>query len=217
MIPNIVLTSAGEALLAKVPAGEAVPVTRWQIGKGALTAGSRLYRTSVVDPVEYRPLFQVSNEGNTATVLGQFTNQGLESGFSFEELGLLAQDPDAGEVLFAYGNAFGDGEDIQPGTEQLREFIFGTELTFSGAANVTAEIDQSLVFIPLAQKGEPGGVATLDDGGKVPEEQLPEMNYEPAGSVEEHNTDPTAHEDIREELDGMLTAQIQVTYNGGGD
>ena len=90
-------------------------------------------------------------------------------------------------------------------------------MTFSGAANVTAEIDQSLVFIPLAQKGEPGGVATLDDGGKVPEEQLPEMNYEPAGSVEEHNTDPTAHEDIREELDGMLTAQIQVTYNGGGD
>ena len=32
MIPNIVLTSAGAALLAKIPAGEAARVTRWQIG-----------------------------------------------------------------------------------------------------------------------------------------------------------------------------------------
>lgn len=204
MIPNIVLTSAGEALLAKVPAGGAVPVTRWQIGKGALVAGSSLDRTALVDPVEYRALFQVTNEGNTATVLGQFTNQGLESGFPFEELGLLAQDPDLGEILMCYGNAFGDGEDIKAGTEQLREFIFGTELTFSGTANVSVVINQSLVFIPLSQKGVPGGVATLDDEGKVPEEQLPSMDYEPAGSVSEHNTDPEAHADIRAGLGGFI-------------
>ena len=32
VIPKVQLTSKGAALLAKVPAGEAVPVTRWQIG-----------------------------------------------------------------------------------------------------------------------------------------------------------------------------------------
>lgn len=31
--------------------------------------------------------------------------------------------------------------------------------------------------------GAAGGVATLDEGGKVPEAQLPEMNYDPAGSA----------------------------------
>lgn len=175
MIPSILLTSAGAALLAKVPAGESVPVTRWQIGKGALPAGSSQDRTALADPVEYLPLSQVENQGNTATVLGQFTNQSVTEGFPFEELGLLAQDPDIGEILFAYGNAFGDGEEIKPGTEQLREFQFGTELIFSGAANVTGEIDESLVFIPLSQKGAAGGVASLGEDGKVPEEQLPEM------------------------------------------
>ena len=113
MIPKIVLTSAGEALLAKTPEGYAVPVTRWQIGKGALPAGSSLDRTALVDPVEYLPLYQVTSEGAQATVLGQFTNQAVTEPFPFEELGLLAQDPEVGEILFCYGNAFGEGEEIQ--------------------------------------------------------------------------------------------------------
>lgn len=191
MIPKIVLTSAGEALLAKTPEGYAVPVTRWQIGKGALPAGSSLDRTALVDPVEYLPLYQVTSEGAQATVLGQFTNQAVTEAFPFEELGLLAQDPEVGEILFCYGNAFGEGEEIQAGTEQLREFIFGTEIIFSGSANVTGEIQQALVFIPLAQKGQPEGVAPLGEDGLVPEQYLPEMS----------------------ELDAV----IQVTYNGGGN
>ena len=189
MIPKIVLTSAGAALLAKTPAGYAVPVTRWQYGKGALPSGSSMDRTALVDPVGYLASYQVTNEGNTAKVLGQYTNQSVTEAFSFEELGLLAQDPEAGEILMCYGNAFGDGETIQAGTEQLREFVFGVELVFSGAASVTAVIDQSLVFIPVTEKGAPGGVATLDEDGKVPEEQLPELN--------------------------KLDAAVQVTYNGG--
>ena len=189
MIPKIVLTSAGAALLAKTPAGYAVPVTRWQYGKGALPSGSSMDRTALVDPVGYLASYQVTNEGNTAKVLGQYTNQSVTEAFSFEELGLLAQDPEAGEILMCYGNAFGDGETIQAGTEQLREFVFGVELVFSGAASVTAVIDQSLVFIPVTEKGAPGGGATLDEDGKVPEEQLPELN--------------------------KLDAAVQVTYNGG--
>ena len=179
MIPNVKLTSKGEALLAKVPAGAAVPVTKWQIGTGALAAGSSLDRAALVAPLKDLPISSVGNEGNTATILGQFTNAGMEA-FSFEELGLLATDPDEGEVLFCYGNAFGAGEQIQAGTAQLREFIFGTELTFSGEANVTAVIQPALVFIPQSEKGQPDGVATLGADGKVPPEQLPEMDVSTA-------------------------------------
>ena len=174
MIPNVKLTSAGAALLAKTPAGSQAPVTRWQIGKGALTAGSSLDRTALVDPVEYLELYDVQNQGTEALILGQFTNQGMESGFPFEEVGLLAQDPDAGEILMCYGNAFGAGEEIQPEAVQLREFIFGTQLKFSGEANMSGTIEQGLVFIPLSQKGQQNGVASLDSSGKVPEEQLPD-------------------------------------------
>ena len=77
MIPNVKLTTAGAALLAKTPEGYAVPATRWQIGKGALTAGSSLDRTTLVDPVEYLDLYDVENQGTQSLILGQFTNQGL--------------------------------------------------------------------------------------------------------------------------------------------
>lgn len=190
MIPSVKLTTAGAALLAKTPEGYPVPATRWQIGKGALPSGSSLDRTALVDPVEYLDLYDVQNQGTESLILGQFTNQGMESGFPFEEVGLLAQDPDVGEILMCYGNAFGAGEEIQPEAVQLREFIFGTQLKFSGDANMTGVIEQGLVFIPLAQQGQPDGVTPLGPDGLVPEQYLPELN--------------------------KLDAVIQVTYNGGG-
>lgn len=188
MIPKVELTSKGAALLAKVPAGEAVPVTRWQIGTGALTPGTSLDREALVTPYDFLTVSEVTHEGDRATVLGQFTNQGRPL-FDWEELGLLADDPDEGEILMCYGNAFGDGEQIQPGSEQLREFIFGAVLIFSGTQSVNAVVDTSLVFIPRQEKAQPLGVATLDENGKVPKAQLP---------------------------DGILAAAaFQVYYNGG--
>ena len=98
MIPKVQLTSKGAALLAKVPAGEAVPVTRWQIGTGALASGESLDRTALVMPYEYITVSEIMEQGNRATVLGQFTNVG-RSEFDWEELGLFADDPDEGEIL----------------------------------------------------------------------------------------------------------------------
>ena len=172
MIPKVVLTSKGAALLAKVAAGESVPVSKWQIGTGALAAGESQDRAALVMPMDTISISSVENRGNQATILGQFTNVGRPA-FHWEELGLFATDPDEGEILMCYGNAYGAGEAIQAGTEQLREFIFGTVLLFSGTAYVTAVVDQSLVFIPRSEKAQPMGVATLDENGKVPKSQLP--------------------------------------------
>lgn len=188
MIPSVKLTSAGAALLAKTPAGYAVPVTRWQIGRGALPSGGSLDRTVLAEPVLYLPLYEVQNQGNQALILGQFTNQEIWEAFPLEELGLFAQDPEEGEILMCYGNAFGAGEVIQAASEQLREFVFGTQMEFSGDANMVGEIQQGLMFIPMAEKGAPDGVTPLGPDGLVPERYLPELN--------------------------KLDAVVQVTYNG---
>ena len=189
MIPSVKLTSAGAAMLAKTPEGYAVPVTRWQIGKGALPSGSSLDRPALVELVEDLPIYKVDNQGTKALILGQFTNQETLEAFPFEELGLFAQDPEEGEILMCYGNAFGGGEVIQAASEQLREFTFGTQLEFSGEANILGVIDDGLVFIPLSEKGAPGGVAPLDENTKIPLQYLPDLN--------------------------QLEAVVQVTYNGG--
>lgn len=188
MIPKVELTGKGAALLARTPAGAQIPVTRWELGTGALAHGESLDRTALARPLKELPISGVSSQDSQALVLGQFVNTGMDA-FVWEELGLWASDPEEGEVLMCYGNAFGAGEAIQAGSESLREFIFGTELIFSGQARVTGRVDTALVFIPQAEKGQPEGVAPLDGAGKVPRRHLPDME--------------------------LLRAAVQVSYNRG--
>lgn len=199
-LPQIQLTNAGAALLAKTPLGNTVEVTGWQIGSGALPQGADIRnQTALVQTVASVPIAQVTPDGNQCLITGQYSNQGAQA-FTWEETGLFANDPDSGSILFAYGNSFGDGEPIPAGTETLREIVFGGQFVFDVAANITATIDQGLIFatveqlnqrIPYSEKGVAGGVATLDSNGKVPASQLPA---------------------------GILSAgAFQAYYNGGGN
>lgn len=183
-LPVIVLTSAGAALLAKTPIGASIPVTGWKIGTGVLPPGTNLQnQTALVSPLAEIPIASVEPDGKQCLITGQFVNTSMEA-FTWEETGLFASDPDNGTILFAYGNSFGSGEAIPAGSSQLQEIVFGAQMVFDVAANITAVIDQGLVFatlkqleqrIPCSEKGHPDGVATLDQNGKVPEEQLPDQ------------------------------------------
>lgn len=172
-IPTCVLTNKGAALQARTPTGAQIPVTRWQMGTGSLPAGEKLEdMTQLVQPLTYLPISSVTNSGRQCLVLGQFVNEGMDA-FDWEELGLWAQDPEEGEILYAVGNARGEGEHIEAWTDKVREFIFGMELVFSGTANVTAEISRTLVFSTLKD---------LDS------------------AISAHNTDPEAHPSLHEAI-----------------
>lgn len=148
-IDKIVVTDLGHALLAKCPQGTGAPVTRWQLGSGALPAGQTAEQAAaLVEPVKYLPIASVSNSGAQSVIMGQFVNTDMEA-FVWEELGLWATDPDEGEILFAYGNARGAGDLIEAGDVKLREFTFGVQLSFSGTADVTFQPQKSLIFATL--------------------------------------------------------------------
>ena len=182
-LPVIVLTSAGAALLAKTPIGASIPVTGWKIGTGALPVGTNLQnQTELVSPLAEATIASVEPNENQCLITGQFVNTGMAA-FDWEETGLFASDPDNGTILFAYGNSFGSGEAIPAGSSQLREIVFGAQLVFDVAPNITAVINQGLVFatltqlnqrIPNSEKGEPNGVATLGADGKLVEGQRPD-------------------------------------------
>lgn len=180
-IPNCILTKKGQALLAKTPSGAAIPATRWQMGTGVLAPELAVEdMTALVAPLQYLPISSCTNAGNKATILGQFVNTGM-SEFVWEELGLWATDPDEGEILYAVGEARGNGETIEAGTVKLREFVFGMELSFDNAANVTTVIDTSLIFATReeldakADKADLDKKADLGEDGKVVPEQLPQL------------------------------------------
>ncbi len=62
--------------------------------------------------------------------------------------------------------------------------------------------------IPKAQRGVSNGVASLDANGKVPSEQL---DIDVSGDISAHNTDTTAHPDLRQYVDDAIQALYSKT------
>ena len=82
-----------------------------------------------------------------------------------------------------------------------------------------AEANAKAASVPLTAKGQANGVATLDGTGKVPAEQLPAMNYDPAGSaaavdakLTTHTGDTTTHVTAAEKSDWNSKAAGEHTH-----
>ncbi|MBM6665635.1 right-handed parallel beta-helix repeat-containing protein [Flavonifractor plautii] len=144
---SIVVTQKGQALLAKAQDGAPIVMTRWQIGTGALPVGTDLTaREALVSELMDLPISNVEISGRQATVKGQFINTGL-SQFRWNELGLFAKSGSSEEILYAYSNSFGDGEDIEAGEVRVREFVFGATISMGTSATIDAQIDKGLIFV----------------------------------------------------------------------
>lgn len=107
-----VLTEKGEALLAKMTQGSALEITHAEVGAGTVDASLLKQQTSVstmkqratIEPVGY------PEEGMCALPV-TITNEGLSAGYSAWQIGIFANDPDEGTVLFFIAQA----EDIATG------------------------------------------------------------------------------------------------------
>lgn len=179
---NNVITDVGRVMFGDVQMGKTLIPTRIVIGSGRIPAGKTARTmTEVASPVTELTISkkQKSNDG-TAIFGGVYSNESITSDFYFRELALFAKAGDDGEeVLFSYGNA-GEMADYMPaytsGTPVQR--VIDLAIYVGNDTQVDLTIADGL-YIPTDEKGVAGGVATLDSSGKVPEDQLPEMNYIP--------------------------------------
>lgn len=177
--PTMTLTNAGQALQTKVQAGAALTFTRIALGDGQLNGQPISPLTALISQkasVEVDSVRVV--DSSTAQASGFFSNADITTGFWWRETGLFAQDPDNGEILYGYTNA-GDAGDYIPTVEDTRieKYIF-CSIAVANATTVDITIPQSDTFIPMTQKGQAGGVATLDSSGKLPAAQLPDISAE---------------------------------------
>ena len=70
--------------------------------------------------------------------------------------------------------------------------------------------------VPITEKGQPGGVATLGPDGKVPGEQLPKMDYDPAGSAAAVQQALTAHTGNKNNPHAVTAKQVGALASSGG-
>lgn len=219
--PKMTLTNAGQALQTKVLAGATLTFTRIALGDGQLNGQPISPLTALISQkasVEVDSVRVVDN--STAQASGFFSNADITTGFWWRETGLFAQDPDNGEILYGYTNA-GDAGDYIPTVADTRieKYIY-CSIAVASATTVDITIPSSDTYIPMSQKGNAGGVATLDSGGKVPEDQLPDLV---AQNVSYTNPSQPSVTNVKQALDalqeglenGTITA-VQVTASAAG-
>ena len=99
---NATMTDVGTDLQAKVNAGKTkLTFTKIKVGSG-VNATNPLALTDVISSKWETTNFVVKQEGKIVSVDTFITNNGITEAFRMSEIGLFAQDPDKGEVLYAY-------------------------------------------------------------------------------------------------------------------
>lgn len=142
---GLVLTRAGRALNGKILTNQTpLHVTGMAIGNGELPDGTpesdvtalisqvfQIDRLSVSVIYEEVALFEFEYSSNLAN---------LPDGFYMREIGILADDPDFGEILYAYGNC-GDRADFIPpsiGSTFIKRF-FRIPVSIANARDIVFE------------------------------------------------------------------------------
>ncbi|MGG1638239.1 hypothetical protein [Paenibacillus sp. NRS-1760] len=144
------ITTKGLALQAKAQAGKPLHFNRIAMGDGSLTGQAIEGLNSLISEKKSLTITKLLPLTNgKATVGSSFSNSDITTSFYFRELGVFAQDPDIGEILYCYGNAGANADQIPAagnGTDKVEKAI--DVITIVGnAATVTANINNSLIFV----------------------------------------------------------------------
>lgn len=152
---NAIMTDVGNALQAKVNAGQTkLTFTKIKVGSG-VNATNPLALTDVISSKWETTNIIVKREGKIVSVDTFITNNGIKEAFRMSEIGLFANDPDKGEILYAY---LTDPEPDRMPAE-------------GGAVVVSQELTIGMMF------SNTGNVSlTVNMGALVNQEQLNEHN-----------------------------------------
>lgn len=130
------LTQHGLNLLSKAQTGTPLVITKAVVGSGYLEIGQSAEKlTNLVKPVSSH----TSEESGTSTLVDITYNKVIAGGktalqikvqngdteFYIREIGIMAQDPDEGEILYAYTSCSGDthGMPIYDGQNRVEDYF----------------------------------------------------------------------------------------------
>lgn len=171
-MPNwngLVLTKKGQLLQAKVGTGIVLALTKMKLGSGVLPNGTSLEDlTDLVTPEQNVGIAskEVLTDQKMCKISATITNAGLSAGYYVRELGVFANDPDDGEILYAVTSDSEPDYLPQEGGSTAVSQEFAVYIAASNASDVNVSID-------------PGALAT--------------MGYVET-AIADHNSLATAHE-----------------------
>lgn len=141
---NAVITNKGLALLAKLVAGNTLTITKAVTGSGTVAVSALASQTSVTNQQQVMSFRTISYpSAGTCAVPAYITNENLNTGYTAKQIGIFANDPDDGEILFfiaqdTTGTTVPSISDM-PGFSAEWTFYF----TYGQADNVSVTVDPS--------------------------------------------------------------------------
>lgn len=188
------ITKRGIALLAKLAAGQAeMSFTKIALGEGMYAWPAQGYHeiTKLAAHCFDEQITDIDIRDDFIAVSCQITNSSYHRDFVLVEAGLYAQDPNEGEILFAYHELGNDSEvfsaDQQTGSKSIAftfmvsinpHYFLNAEINLPGLVSVGGYQKAVKNKIEQNQKGKAGGVAKLDHNGIILEHQIPDRNRE---------------------------------------
>lgn len=156
-----VLTDKGRNLLSKSLTGTTLQFTKVALGDGVWD--SSVNPENLDDLVSKKidlPINNLSVTGDgTAVLRFVLTNTGLTNGFFTREIGIYANDPDLGEILYAV--TYSDNPDFIPSDGVVKiENVTDIYTVVSNAQDVTAVISDTVV---IATKDDVKSLSGVDD------------------------------------------------------
>jgi hypothetical protein len=143
-----ILTQKGRNLLAKAQTGTTLTFTKIAIGDGLWPSNTDPTQLNdLVSPKLNLPIQEIKVVGDgTVRLRFVLTNTGLSQGFFMREIGIYAQDPDIGEILYAVAYA-GDRADFIPADGITKvENVVDIYTVIANAQNITAVISDTVVI-----------------------------------------------------------------------
>ncbi|MGN7472309.1 phage tail-collar fiber domain-containing protein [Brevibacillus sp. SAFN-007a] len=142
---GMILTKKGRDLQAKAEAGATLTFTKAKIGDGQLGQGQSLENLNdLISPQKTLAISSVQAEsGGLCRIRTNITNQGITQGFYVREIGLFAQDPDLGEILYAIATAAAADYLPPEGGSTIVNNQFDIIVIVGNASSISATINPS--------------------------------------------------------------------------
>ena len=143
------ITQKGAILLSKTINSPLI-FTNMALGSGVLESWDDSIEGMIAQVLK-EAVSDVNVSNGQITFRTVFKNESLEIGFYVNEIGVFAQDPDEGEILFAYTNSFGEETDyMEKGTgSKIIKYIIDIAMAFTNNVEVKLLVDPSKNYISV--------------------------------------------------------------------
>ena len=143
---QLILTNLGTQLQYKAQSGYPLKLKRIAMGSGRYSGNIPALTKLVTENVSV-DISKGYMQNNAYIVEGFFSNESLQTGFQWREIGIFAEEDDGSEILYCYANA-GETYDYIPATEDERYSKYiRIAIAIGNATNVSIVEQAGLIYV----------------------------------------------------------------------